>query len=71
MEKLNRKTIYMNLRTCSCGSKEFLIISEKIYEGYVERGILKCAPDNEAIVEIKCRACQKIYKEKNFDKIDY
>lgn len=61
----------MKLKSCSCGSREFLVISEKIYEGYIQRGILECAPDNEAVVEIKCKACQKIYKERKFKGINY
>ncbi len=61
----------MKLKSCSCGSKEFLLISEKIYEGYVQHGILECAPENEAVVEIKCKVCQKVYKEGRFKSISY
>lgn len=61
----------MQINDCSCGSTEFLIISEKIYEGYIENGILKCEPDSEGIIEIKCRKCQKEYDVGLFREISY
>jgi hypothetical protein len=61
----------MWINNCTCGSNEFLIICEKIYEGEIEDGILKCVPDNEAIIEVKCRKCQKEYNTKSFREISY
>jgi hypothetical protein len=49
----------------------FLVISEKVYEGEIEDGILKCVPDNEAIIEVKCRECQKEYRVESFEEISY
>ena len=61
----------MWISNCSCGNDEFLIISEKVYEGDIESGVLKCVPDNEIIIEIKCKKCQKEYNVKSFREISY
>ena len=61
----------MSLNDCNCGSTDFIIISEKIYEGEIENGILKCVPANEMIIEIKCRKCQKEYDDGSFREISY
>jgi hypothetical protein len=49
----------------------FLVISEKVYEGEIEDGTLKCVPDNEAVIEVKCRKCQKEYRVESFEEISY
>ena len=59
------------ISNCSCGSREFLVISKKVYEGDMENGALKCLPDNEVIIEIKCKRCQKEYDAKLFREISY
>lgn len=59
------------INSCSCGSTDFLVISEKMYEGCIEDGILKCEPDNEGIIEIECRKCQKQYDVGSFREISY
>jgi hypothetical protein len=56
---------------CSCGGTVFIIISEKIYEGDIENSILKCVPDCEEIIEIKCKKCQKEYDTTSFEEIDW
>jgi len=61
----------MFVENCICGSNVFLIISEKVYEGEIEDGILKCVPDNEVVIEVKCRKCQKEYKVESFEEISY
>ena len=59
------------MNRCSCGSETFLIISEKIYEGMIQDEILKCDPDNEGIIEIKCKQCKKPYNAKVFKEIEW
>lgn len=59
------------ISNCSCGSTDFLVITEKLYEGSVEDGVLKCEPDSEGIMEIQCRQCQKQYDVSSFEDIDY
>jgi hypothetical protein len=61
----------MITKNCICGSDEFLVITEKIYEGYIDEGMLVCEPDNEDVMEIKCRSCQKIYDAKSFKSLEY
>ena len=61
----------MWINNCNCGSNEFLVISEKVYEGEMEDGILECVPDNEMIIEVKCRKCQKEYAVESFREISY
>jgi len=61
----------MWINNCNCGSNEFIVISEKVYEGDIESGVLECLPDNEAIIEIKCKKCQKEYNAKSFREIFY
>ncbi len=61
----------MSLYNCSCGSTDFIIISEKIYEGEIENGILECVPDNEMIIEIKCKNCRKDYNIGTFQEISW
>jgi|ETNmetMinimDraft_33_1059910.scaffolds.fasta_scaffold520544_1 hypothetical protein len=61
----------MSLNGCSCGSTDFIIISEKIYEEEMENGIPKCVPDNEMIIEVECKQCQKEYDVGSFREISY
>lgn len=61
----------LQISHCRCGSIDFHLVSEKLYEGYVEDGILKCEPDSEDIIEIKCRNCQRRYDVDSFKEISY
>lgn len=57
---------------CDCGNNKFLVITEKIYEGYInEKGILACAPEEQHIDLIRCSICNKNYAIQNFREIDY
>ena len=62
----------MPIHECvDCGSTDFLIISEKLYEGYIEDGVLICEPENEGIIEIECRGCQGNFDIGSFEEISY
>ena len=61
----------MWISNCNCGSNEFLVISEKTYEGEIENGVLECAPENEHIIEIECLKCQGKYTIESFRDISY
>ena len=58
--------------TCECGNNKFLVITEKLYEGYVnEGGILVCEPEEQHIEIIKCSICGKEYKIEDFKEVAY
>jgi len=72
MSKL--KSIIQNpsLKKCQSQSHKFLLFTEKMYEGGVdEKGILRCEPEADEIIEIKCFECGKFYKTENFSDIEY
>lgn len=57
---------------CDCGNNKFFIITEKMYEGYLnEKGVLICEPDEQHINNIKCSTCGKEYTVHNFKEIEY
>ena len=64
----------MRSNKCKCKNKKWAVVTEKIYEGCInvnEKDILKCEPETESLIEIKCLQCGKIYKEKDFKDIEY
>ena len=57
---------------CKCKNNKFLIITEKMYEGYInEEGLLVCEPEEQHIEEIKCSDCSKKYHIDDFVGIEY
>ena len=61
----------MLISNCSCGGNDFVIISEKIYEGDIEKGVLECVPECEEITEIRCKNCQIEYNIASFKEIKW
>lgn len=58
--------------SCKCGNNKFMVITEKMYEGYINNeGVLLCEPEEQHIEEIKCSKCGQKYKVENFDEVDY
>jgi len=57
---------------CRCGNNKFFLITEKLYEGYLnKKAILVCEPDSQDVKEIKCTDCGRHYKMQDFEQIDY
>jgi hypothetical protein len=61
----------MPITECSCGSKQFLMLTEKYYRGEIEDGVLRCEAYSQDIKEIRCRECYKLYLIKSFSEVDY
>lgn len=61
----------MPITECSCGSKQFLMLTEKFYRGEIEDGVLRCEAYSQDIKEIRCRKCDKLYPVKSFKEVDW
>jgi len=57
---------------CKCGNNKFIVITEKMYEGYInDEGVLVCLPEEQRIEEIKCSMCGQKYNVEDFKEVDY
>ena len=57
---------------CKCGNNKFIIITEKMYEGYInDEGVLVCLPEEQHIEEIECSICGQKYNVNDFKEVDY
>lgn len=61
----------MPITECSCGSKQFLMLTEKLYRGEIEDGVLRCEAYYQSVKEIRCRECDKVYPVEAFSEVDY
>lgn len=61
----------MQITECSCGSRQFLMLTEKFYRGEIEDGLLRCEAYCQRIKEIRCRECDKLYSVESFAEVDY
>lgn len=61
----------MLITECSCGSRQFLMLTEKLYRGEIEDGVLRCEAYCQSIKEIICRECDKPYPVESFSEVDY
>lgn len=57
---------------CDCGGQDFLVVTEKNYNGRVDaEGTLVCLPQTEHVKSIACVKCNKTYAIEDFRQVEY